>query len=104
MNIMTMIEAATKLNDTWNKCTSEIEKENLSADVYNCACEIDEAIIALVEKIGNCTKAITISKMYGKSPLAESHKTIIARDNIQLKETSCLVQFVSFNTYVLILS
>lgn len=33
MNIMTMIEAATKLNDTWNKCTSEIEKENLSADV-----------------------------------------------------------------------
>lgn len=60
----------------------DIEKENLAADIYNCACEIDEAIIALVEKIGNCTKAITISKMYGKSPLAESHKTIIARDNI----------------------
>ena len=75
-----MIEAATKLNDTWNKCTKGIEKENLSADVYNCACEIDEAIITLVEKIGECVKAIAVSKMYGKSPLAETHKTIIARD------------------------
>ena len=45
MDIKVMIEAATKLNDTWNKCTKGIEKENLSADVYNCACEIDEAII-----------------------------------------------------------
>lgn len=82
MDINVMIEATTKLNNTWNKCTNGIDKEDLSADVYNCACEIDEAIIALVEKIGNCTKAITISKMYGKSPLAESHKTIITRDNI----------------------
>lgn len=82
MDIKVMIEAATKLNDTWNKCTKGIEKENLSADVYNCACEIDEAIIALVEKIGNCAKTITISKIYGKSPLAETHKTIIERDNI----------------------
>lgn len=82
MDIGIIIEAATRLNDTWNKCTKDIEKENLAADIYNCAYEIDEAIIALVEKIGNCAKAITISKMYGKSPLAESHKTIIARDNI----------------------
>lgn len=82
MDINIIIEAATRLNETWNKCTNGIEEENLSADIYNCACEIDEALIALVEKIGNCAKAITISKMYGKSPLAESHKTIIARDNI----------------------
>ena len=36
-----MIEATTKLNNTWNKCTNGIDKEDLSADVYNCACEID---------------------------------------------------------------
>lgn len=51
MDINVMIEATTKLNNTWNKCTNGIDKEDLSADVYNCACEIDEAIIALVEKM-----------------------------------------------------
>lgn len=80
MDIKVIIEAATKLNDTWTKCSKNIEKEDVSADIYNCACEIDEAVIALVEKIGNCAKAIAISNMYGKSPLAESHKTIVARD------------------------
>lgn len=82
MDINIIIEAATKLNDTWAKCSKNIEKEDVSADVYNCACEIDEAVIALVEKIGNCAKAIAISNMYGKSPLAGSHKTIVARDII----------------------
>lgn len=37
MDIGIIIEAATRLNDTWNKCTKDIEKENLSADIYNCA-------------------------------------------------------------------
>lgn len=82
MDIKVIIEAATKLNDTWAKCSKNIEKENLTADIYNCACEIDEALIALVEKIGNCSKAIAISNMYGKSLLAESHKTIVERNNM----------------------
>lgn len=80
MDIKTIIEAANELNATWTKCSKDIDREEISADIYNCACEIDEAIITLVEKIGECVKAIAVSKMYGKSPLAETHKTIIARD------------------------
>lgn len=80
MDIKAVVEAASKFNDTWAGCSMNIEKEDISVDIYNCACEIDEAVIALVEKIGQCAKAITISKMYGKSPLAKSHMIITSND------------------------
>lgn len=75
-----MVDAARQLNQTWNICSKDIEKEDAASEVYNAMCEIDEAIINLVEKIGLCVKAQSISTMYGNSSLAATHDSVVKRN------------------------
>lgn len=65
----------------WNQQTEHIEDKNISASVYTSICEIDEALISLVEKISECNKEITKSLIYDKSPLSETHNSIIERNH-----------------------
>lgn len=77
-DIKIMVEAARQLNLTWNECSRNAEEENPS-EMYNAMCEIDEAVINLVEKISICLKGQAIAKMYGNSDLAKTHKAIVER-------------------------
>lgn len=44
-----MVDAARQLNQTWNECSKNAEEES-TPEVYNAMCEVDEAVINLVEK------------------------------------------------------
>lgn len=74
-----MIDATRQLNETWSVCSKDIEKEGDASEVYNAMCEIDEAIINLVEKVSLCIKAHSVSIMYGNSELATTHDSIVKR-------------------------
>lgn len=76
MEITKIIEALAHFNEVWSEITKDAEKQDISSNTYNSICEIDEAVINLVEKVGKCVKDLTISKMYGNSPLSESHSHI----------------------------
>lgn len=45
-------------------------------------CEVDEAVINLVEKISLCLKEKAIVEMYGVSELSKTHKAIIKRNDV----------------------
>lgn len=77
-----MVDAARQLNQTWSTCSKDIEKEDDTSKVYNAMCEIDEAIINLVEKVGLCVKAQSINTMYGNSLLATTHDSVVKRNRI----------------------
>ncbi len=81
VDIDAMINVVRQLNQTWTSCTKGIEQEDLPTDVYNSICDIDEAIITLVEKIGLCTKAYTVYSIYGDSVQTENHRIIVERNN-----------------------
>ena len=83
MDIKIMIDAVRQLNETWSICSKDVEKEDDASEVYNAMCEIDEAIINLVEKVSLCTKAHSVSIMYGNSELATAHDVIVKRDSLQ---------------------
>lgn len=76
-----MVDAAKQLNQTWNECSKNAEEEN-SPEVYNAMCEVDEAVINLVEKISFCLKEKAIVEMYGVSELSKTHKAIIKRNDV----------------------
>ena len=76
MDIAKIIEALAHFNEVWSENTKDAEKQDISSNTYNSICEIDEAVINLVEKVGKCVKDLAISKMYGNSPLSESHSHI----------------------------
>lgn len=76
MEITKIIEALAHFNEVWSEITKDAEKQDISSNTYNSICEIDEAVINLVEKVGKCAKDLAISKMYGNSPLSESHSHI----------------------------
>ncbi len=78
-DIKIMVEATRQLNQAWTTCSKNIEEEEAS-DIYNAMCEIDEAVINLVEKVSLCVKAQSISDMYGKSQLASTHESVIKRN------------------------
>lgn len=77
MNITEVIEVMTHFNEVWSENTKNVENQDISANAYDAICEIDEAVINLVEKIGKCVKELAISQMYGTSPLSDSHSHII---------------------------
>lgn len=77
-DIKAMVDATRQLNQVWSTCTKDIEDENTS-DVYNALCEIDEAVINLVEKVSLCIKEQSISDMYGNSVLAPTHDSVIRK-------------------------
>lgn len=76
METTKIIEALAHFNEVWSEITKDAEKQDISSNTYNSICEIDEAVINLVEKVGKCVKDLAISKMYGNSPLSESHSHI----------------------------
>lgn len=79
MDINVIINAASIFCKSWNQQTENIEKEDISSSVYNSVCEIDEALISLVEKISECSKEITKEEIYGNSSLIKSHNAVMSR-------------------------
>lgn len=77
-----MVDAARQLNQTWKTCSNGLETGNIPNDVYNALCEVDEAVINLVEKISICLKEKAIVDMYGVSELSKTHKSIIERNKV----------------------
>lgn len=80
-DIKLMVDAARQLNQTWNECSKNAEEES-TPEVYNAMCEVDEAVINLVEKISLCLKEKAIVEMYGVSELSKTHKSIIERNKV----------------------
>lgn len=80
-DIKLMVDAARQLNQTWNECSKNAEEE-ITPEVYNAMCDVDEAVINLVEKISLCLKEKSIVDMYGVSELSKTHKAIIKRNDI----------------------
>lgn len=76
-----MVDATKQLNQAWSTCSKDIEKEDSASEIYNAMCEIDEAIINLVEKVSLCAKAQLVSTMYGNSSLAATHDSVVKRNN-----------------------
>lgn len=79
-DIKIMVDAARQLNEKWADYSKGIEKDCENQLIYDSMCEIDEAIINLVEKISLCVKAQSINAMYGDSLLLNSHSAIIERN------------------------
>ena len=63
-DLKNMVDAARQLNQTWKMCSNGMDSENIPNDVYNALCEVDEAIINLIDKIGETSKAITLSSIF----------------------------------------
>lgn len=82
-DIKIMVDAAKQLNQAWSVCSKDIEKECEDPAIYDAMCEIDEAIINLVEKLSLCVKAQSINTMYGESPLLNSHSAIVERNKTE---------------------
>lgn len=78
-DIKIMVDAVRQLNQTWSECSKSAEEAS-SSDEYNAMCEIDEAVINLVEKVSSCVKEHVIARMYGASDLAKTHKSIVYRN------------------------
>ena len=66
MDVDVMVNATKRMMHTWDDCCADMEREKCPAEVCNAICEIDKAIIALTEKIGNCARACTIAKVNGR--------------------------------------
>ena len=80
-DIKLMVDAARQLNHTWTECSKNAEEES-TPEVYTAMCEVDEAVINLVEKISLCLKEKSIVDMYGVSELSKTHKSIIERNKV----------------------
>lgn len=80
-DIKIMVDATRQLNLTWNECSKNAEEES-TPEVYNAMCDVDEAVINLVEKISLCLKEKAIEDMYGVSELLKAHKSIIERNKV----------------------
>lgn len=82
-DINIMVDAARQLNKVWADYSQGIEKECENQMVYDTMCEIDEAIINLVEKISLCVKAQSVHTMYGDSSLLNTHSAVIERNKTE---------------------
>lgn len=74
-----IIDATKYLCTVWKTVAKDMEKTDISNDVYSSMCETDEAIALLTEKIGDFTKALTIAKVYGNVELANSHQQTLSQ-------------------------
>ena len=62
-DIKLMVDTARQLNQTCNECSKNAEEE-ITPEVYNAMCDVDEAVTNLIDKIGEATKIITLSSIY----------------------------------------
>lgn len=58
-----MVKATKGLNQAWDDCCADLDKDSYPAEVCNAVCEIDKTLIALTEKIGNCARACVIASV-----------------------------------------
>ena len=72
MDTTKIIEALAHFNEVWSEVTGNVDKEEVSAKAYDAIFEVDDAIVSLVEKVGECVKEIAVNKMYGRSPLSNT--------------------------------
>ncbi len=79
-DINIVVDAVRQLNQVWSVCCKDIEKEDNASEVYNAICEIDEAIINLVDKVSLCAKTQLVYSMYGDSPLTTTHYSVVKRN------------------------
>lgn len=70
METTKIIDALAHFNEVWSEVTGSVDKEDVSAKAYDAIFEVDDAIVSLVEKVGECVKEIAVNKMYGGSPLS----------------------------------
>lgn len=72
METTKIIDALARFNEVWSEVTGNVDKEEVSAKAYDAIFEVDDAIVSLVEKVGECVKGIAVNKMYGGSPLSDT--------------------------------
>lgn len=72
METTKIIDALAHFNEVWSEVTGNVDKEEVSAKAYDTIFEVDDAIVILVEKVGECVKEIAVNKMYGGSPLSDT--------------------------------
>lgn len=77
-----MLDAVKHLNQVWAALSDNVESKDYTSEIYNAMCEIDEAVIYLVEKVGLCIKAEAICSMYGCSSLSATHSSLIKRNSM----------------------
>lgn len=76
METTKIIDALAHFNEVWSEVTGNVDKEDVSAKAYDAIFEVDDAIVSLVEKVGECVKAIAVNKMYGGSPLSDTRNGV----------------------------
>jgi hypothetical protein len=74
-----IIDAAKYLCTVWKTVAKDMEKTDITNDVYSSMCETDEAIALLAEKVGDFAKAMTIAKVYGNVELTNSHQQTLSQ-------------------------
>ena len=72
METTKIIDALARFNEVWSEVTGNIDKKEVSAKAYDAIFEVDDAIVSLVEKVGECVKEIAVNKMYSGSPLSDT--------------------------------
>ena len=72
METTKIIDALARFNEVWSEVTGNVDKEEVSAKAYDAIFEVDDAIVSLVEKVGEYVKEIAVNKMYGGSPLSDT--------------------------------
>ena len=72
METTKIIDALAHFNEVWSDVTGNVDKEEVSAKAYDVIFEVDDAIVSLVEKVGECVKEIAVNKMYCGSPLSDT--------------------------------
>lgn len=77
MNTEKLIDATKCLCTEWKTVTKEIEKMDITNDVYSSTCKTDEAIALVIERIGVFVKAMAIAKAYDNLELANSHRQVL---------------------------
>lgn len=72
METTKIIDALARFNEVWSEVTGNVDKKEVSAKAYDAIFEVDDAIVSLVEKVGECVKEIAVNKMYGGLPLSDT--------------------------------
>lgn len=62
-DIKIMVEATRQLNLAWKNTCSNLEKKAVTSELYDALCEVDEAVGAIIEKVGEAAKIITIGSI-----------------------------------------
>ena len=67
METTKIIDALAHFNEVWSEVTGVFDKEEVSEKAYDAIFEVDEAIVRLVAKVGECVTEIDVNTMYGGS-------------------------------------